>query len=379
MSEKEPDPTPAARIQDRRVNPAGIVPKNAQAWVISGIALVMVAIIALSGRNPSKDRRATATPQAPTVVDPNAARIQEYENGIEATTRRLRLQQDQLVRTQQTLSPPPLGGAAPAPYSVPGTAPGFYLRPEMQESGSADDNWIQTDKRKREYQSLFASNVVLSYRAEAHPAFPTSLPAGPSSPETTYPSLALPGQEPASSEASSGKVGGAAAAPLVPAKQPDDERNKGKIRAPTDPELQRAEGKLYRIFEGTVLETVLTNRLNGDFSGPVNCMVTTNVYSHDGQRLLIPQGTRVLGEVRRVETFGEQRLAVFFHRFIMPDGYSVSLDKFQGLNQVGETGLQDLVNHHYAQIFGASIAIGALAGLAQANTSYGLNESGTDV
>jgi type IV secretory pathway VirB10-like protein len=375
MSEKEPEPTPAPRVQDRRVNPTGILPKNAQAWLISGIALVMVAIIALSGRSPSKDRR--VTPPTPSVVDPNAARIQEYENGIEATTRRLRLQQDQLLRTQQTLSPPPPAGAAPTPYPMPGTAPGLYLRPEMQES-SPDDNWIQTDKRKREYQSLFASNLVLSYRAEAHPAFPTSLPAGPSGPATTYPSLTLLGQEPASPEASSVKVGVAAAAPWVPVKQPDDEKNSGKIRAQTDPELQRAEGKLYRIFEGTVLETVLTNRLNGDFSGPVNCMVTTNVYSHDGQRLLIPQGTRVLGEVRRVETFGEQRLAVFFHRLIMPDGYSVSLDKFQGLNQVGETGLQDLVNHHYLQIFGASIAIGALAGLAQANTSYGLNESAAD-
>src|SRR4029077_160054 len=77
-------------------------------------------------------------------------------------------------------------------------------------------------------------------------------------------------------------------------------------------------------------------------------------------------------------TFGERRLAVAFHRLIMPDGYSMSLDKFQGLNQIGETGLEDLVNHHYFQVFGVSIAIGLVAGFSQANTNYGVGESATD-
>jgi len=39
------------------------------------------------------------------------------------------------------------------------------------------------------------------------------------------------------------------------------------------------------------------------------------------------------------------------------------------LNQIGETGLKDQVNHHYLQIFGASVAVGAIAGLAEAGTS----------
>jgi type IV secretion system protein VirB10 len=107
-------------------------------------------------------------------------------------------------------------------------------------------------------------------------------------------------------------------------------------------------------------------------------MVTTNVYSHDRQHLLVPQGARVLGEVKRAETFGQQRLAVAFHRFIMADGYSVSLDQFQGLNQIGETGLRDQVNHHYLQVFGVSLAIGAIAGFSQINTRSGLDTSAED-
>jgi type IV secretion system protein VirB10 len=142
--------------------------------------------------------------------------------------------------------------------------------------------------------------------------------------------------------------------------------------------LDKSEGKTYRVFEGTLIETVLTNRLNGAFVGPINCLVTTNLYSHDGEQLLIPQGSRVLGEVKRVTAFGQERLAVVFHRLIMPDGYSVSLDQFKGLNQVGETGLRDQINHHYIQIFGVSLAIGAIAGLAQADTRAGAFPSSTD-
>jgi type IV secretion system protein VirB10 len=134
-------------------------------------------------------------------------------------------------------------------------------------------------------------------------------------------------------------------------------------------ELNQASGKNYVIFEGTVLESALVNRLNGDFSGPVICMLTNDLYSHDHSRVLIPAGTKILGESKKVDSFGQTRLAVSFHRLIMPDGYSVDLDQFPGLNQIGETALKDKVNNHYIKIFGTSIAIGAIAGLATIGTN----------
>jgi type IV secretion system protein VirB10 len=57
---------------------------------------------------------------------------------------------------------------------------------------------------------------------------------------------------------------------------------------------------------------------------------------------------------------------------IMPDGYSVSLDKFQGLDVVGQAGLRDLVNHHYVQIFGASLALAAVAATTQIGNNSNL-------
>jgi type IV secretion system protein VirB10 len=146
--------------------------------------------------------------------------------------------------------------------------------------------------------------------------------------------------------------------------------------------LDLATGKAHTIFEGTLLEAVLVNRLNGDFSGPVIAMLTNDVYSQDRQHLLILAGSKLLGEIKQVDSFGQRRLAVSFHRLVMPDGYSLDLDRFQGLNQIGETGLTDKIDHHYLQAFGASIAVGLLGGFAQAGTTtsgIGVSQPASDV
>jgi type IV secretion system protein TrbI len=145
------------------------------------------------------------------------------------------------------------------------------------------------------------------------------------------------------------------------------------------PNLNAAAGKTYLLLEGTILETVLINRLEGQFAGPVECLLTTDVYSHDRQHLLIPAGTKLLGETREVENSGQTRLAVLFHRLVMPDGYSVSLDQFKGLDQIGDTGLRDKVNNHYLRLFGVSLALGTLGAVAEAGSGSALTASGTDM
>jgi type IV secretory pathway VirB10-like protein len=139
-----------------------------------------------------------------------------------------------------------------------------------------------------------------------------------------------------------------------------------------------SEETTYRLLEGTLIDTVLTNRLDGTFTGPVNCLVSVPVYASDQQHLVIPAGSRVLGEARAVNTLGQSRLAVVFHRIILPNGTHVDLNSFHGLNQGGDLGLQDQVNRHYAQIFGVSLAIGAIAGFSQAQSTVGLDATAFD-
>jgi len=132
--------------------------------------------------------------------------------------------------------------------------------------------------------------------------------------------------------------------------------------------IDRAVGKPYVIYEGNFLDTVLLNQLDGDSSGPVIVMVTQPFYSHDRQHVLVPEGSKIVGDTKKIgrEGFGQQRrMTLTFHRLIMPDGYTVDLDKFTGLNQIGEQGVKDKVNNHYIQIFGTSIALGIIAGAGQ--------------
>jgi type IV secretion system protein VirB10 len=130
---------------------------------------------------------------------------------------------------------------------------------------------------------------------------------------------------------------------------------------------------MHRLFEGTFIEAVLLNRLDGTFAGPVICLVTTPVYTFDRRHLVIPAGVRILGAASPVQAWGDSRLAVSFHRLLMPDGTTHSLEQFKGLSQIGEAGLRDQVDRHYLQVFGASLAIGALSGLAQYGTRGGLD------
>ena len=107
-------------------------------------------------------------------------------------------------------------------------------------------------------------------------------------------------------------------------------------------------------------------------AAPVNCLVTNALYSHTGQQVLIPAGARILGETKPVQAFGETRLAVSFHRLLMPDGRTYRLDQFLGLNQIGDAGLRDQVNQHYLSTFGAAAAVGLISGLSQYLGSAGL-------
>jgi len=375
IRDPENQPPPEAPLRSQEVNPPGLLPKNAQTWVIAGLATVMVAAIALTG-NGSKAKVQSPAPGQAAIIDPSATRITEYRNRLEEETRKLAAEQATLNQAKQAAtSAAPRVAATMQPQGEPNTY--AAQAPPAGDRRSAKKQF-EAERARKDYDSLFASNVALTFREDlperaaglaptpATPAYPYLSPVPPVAPMTSF--GATQGAAPAASQAPA----------RTPAAEAQDRADNQRAHLEPDPELSRADGKTYRLLEGTILETVLTNRLDGSLPGPVNTMLTTDIYSHDRQHLLIPQGSRILGDVKPVASFGQQRLAVVFHRVIMPDGYSVSLDQFQGLNQIGETGLLDQVNHHYLQIFGVSIAIGAIAGLSQGNTQYGFTESATD-
>jgi type IV secretion system protein VirB10 len=335
--------------------------------------LVMIANVTHLGSGPSKTPPAGRSPSKPAAVDPDS--INGFAQRQAADIARLKQEAEKaeklIASTSAAVNPaelmPPCdaslaGARGSAPDRTPvvcGTDGAWHRAvvnsPGVPETQSGVLTAVQeeaqrrkADWEKRQQLALSSSTIAVDFsdKERDKEADPPRTPNGdpPNPPASTPPS-------------------GAAA--NTPAPAPPSNPVNGKPK----PDWFSHSGKLHRIFEGTILETVLTNRINGSFAGPIDTMLTTSVYSHDHQTLLIPQGTRCLGTVSAVGSTTQQRLFVGFHRCIMPDGYPLDLDKFAGLNQAGETALRDLVNHHYLQIFGASLAIGAIGGLAQIGNS----------
>jgi type IV secretion system protein TrbI len=367
--------TQPAEVQEKAPKPQGLLPKNVQSWLLIGLAFLMVAIMWLTGGKkppaPAKSSSAVMPVQAPLEV--NETKINELQNRIEE------LQRQQLVAQSALAQQTRLLGAGP---QDPQEAPQLGASGNPPEQRAEDP--IQTERKRRAYVSLFASNVALTYRKtppavpapepETAPAAPNLVPVAPESPQVAQ---LLKEMQPNSVSPAS----------VTPATTRSDsaesthdrkEEPRNPAAVPADPP-NAAAGKTYVLFEGTILETVLINRLDGGFAGPLECLLSTDVYSNDRQHLLIPAGSKLLGETKKVDTFGQTRLAVVFHRLRMPDGYSVSLDQFKGLNQIGDTGLRDQVNNHYLRIFGVSLAIGAIGAVAEGGTAGSLNASSSDL
>ena len=379
-------------IKDKAPKPPGLLPKHVQSWLILGLALLMIVIMWLTGgkQHPATAKAVSPVSQAPPPVEVNEAKIAELQSRIQELQRQQFLAQTAL--TEQTKL---LGGNAsdtPHPQGEYGSA---------NASAERTEDPIKAERKKREYLSLFASNIALSYRkasSEARDVADTPSQQSAQHPESQSdnPELAalaqllknaptVPGANPTEPQplnnatpatnltlVTEGAMATKSATKEVPSVSKPAAVQK-------ESSLPTAAGKTYILFEGTVLETALINRLDGQFSGPVECLLTNPAYSHDRQHLLLPAGTKVLGEAKRVEAFGQTRLAVLFHRLIMPDGFSVSLDQFKGLDQIGDAGLRDKVNNHYLRIFGASLALGAIGAVAQSGTGSALTASGNDL
>jgi type IV secretory pathway VirB10-like protein len=130
--------------------------------------------------------------------------------------------------------------------------------------------------------------------------------------------------------------------------------------------LSSSTGEKYRIRQGTLLPCTQMLRINGAYDGGINCLISFPIFSTNGGRLLIPAGTMALGKVKKVASQNQERLFVSFDKLIMPDGYTFTMkDAADGMDQIGQTGLRDKVNHHYGQIFGAGLALALVGGLSE--------------
>jgi type IV secretion system protein VirB10 len=357
------EPQPEPELRQTKDQPQGVLKKNLKTFVYLGAALLVIvaAFFSSSGKKTPTQQSAKGQPPQPMLQDNTDNNVQDLKNQLQAE-RQKEQQQAGLAAADPTLAgATPAQQTAAAAYGPTGLAapcvPGQPC-PQVQ-SGSAQPNGqpqltpeqqqvqqLAAKERERADDSRFASNLVYlrpSDQPQQREQAPQQTPAPVTSesqrqPDSTLVASRAAGEQPEATEG---------------------------YKRPIEANIDSATGQPYLVYEGTVLDTILMNRLDGDAVGPVKVLVSNPLYSHDRQHVLIPDGTIVLGEARKIGAAGlgqQRRMAVVFHRLIMPDGYSVDLDQFHGLDQIGEEGAKDKVNNHYLQIFGTSIALGLVAG-----------------
>ncbi|AWC20932.1 Type IV secretion system protein virB10 [Aminobacter sp. MSH1] len=140
----------------------------------------------------------------------------------------------------------------------------------------------------------------------------------------------------------------------------------------------RLAGKVspYVVQAGSVIPAALITGIRSDLPGEITAQVTENVYdSPTGSYLLIPQGAKLIGQYDSQVAFGQSRVLLIWNWLIMPDGTSIVLERQQGADTQGFSGLEDEVDYHWGQLFRAAV----LSTLLGVGTSLGANNNESDI
>lgn len=127
-----------------------------------------------------------------------------------------------------------------------------------------------------------------------------------------------------------------------------------RVAAPASPNVLQA---------GAVIAAALITGIRSDLPGQITAQVTENVYdSPTGRILLIPQGTRIIGQYDNGVSFGQRRLLLVWNRLIFPNGRSIVLERQPGADAEGYAGIEDGVDYHWGELFKAA-ALSTLLGV----------------
>lgn len=118
----------------------------------------------------------------------------------------------------------------------------------------------------------------------------------------------------------------------------------------------------YQLMAGTIIPGVLVSGINSDLPGQILGQISQNIFdSVSGRFILLPQGTKVLGEYDSRIVYGQERVLVVWTRLILPSGKSISLEGMPGVDMSGYSGLSDQVNNHYLRLL-TGVLFGSLLG-----------------
>jgi type IV secretion system protein VirB10 len=134
-------------------------------------------------------------------------------------------------------------------------------------------------------------------------------------------------------------------------------------RRTTAPDRLSRPASPFVIQAGTIIPAALITGIRSDLPGQIAAQVTETVYdSPTGRAKLVPQGARLIGVYDSQVAFGQSRVLLVWTRLIMPNGRSIVLERQQGVDAGGYSGLEDEVDNHWKELLGAA-ALSTLLGV----------------
>ena len=390
-------------MQEPNQNPPATVPPQPEAAApvrkSTPVVIALIAIVALIGianissllSGKKKAAPVSGLPMRPASANPQQVSSFETQQQIQANRdaddrqRQQELAAEmQQLQTAQDVPGPEAPGTPPMTAAqrkaIYGDSPNAPTQTSNVSQAQAEAKQRELEREKLHQDAVYSDTVAIDF---AHPSSSSATTVAPG-----QAGAAVLGEHEELSPKETAEVAGPAMAPDrgdmrgATAPQPPSEqqpKGNGKNNPMAGYDFDTYEGRMYRVFEGTVLEGVVTNHIDGGLSGPIIIMLTTDYYSHDHQQLLMPQGTRLIGTVQSVGNQQQRKMFVTFHRAICPDGFSLELDKYVGLDPLGTTGLATKVDHGYLEAFAAAAAVGGLGGLAQIGNNGSVLTPSTEI
>jgi type IV secretion system protein VirB10 len=119
-------------------------------------------------------------------------------------------------------------------------------------------------------------------------------------------------------------------------------------RRPTSSDRVMAPASPFVLQAGAVIPAALITGIRSDLPGQITAQVTEPIYdSPTGRILLVPQGTRIIGQYDNSIQFGQRRILLVWNRLIFPNGRSIVLERQPGADTQGYAGLEDGVDYHW--------------------------------
>lgn len=122
------------------------------------------------------------------------------------------------------------------------------------------------------------------------------------------------------------------------------------------------------VTQGTLIPAVLETAINTDVPGFVRAVVSQDVRSFDGRRILVSRSSRLIGQYQSGLQGGQKRAYVVWQRLIRPDGASVNIGS-PAVGFDGSTGLPGKVDSHFFKRFGSAMLLSVIGGLATGGAS----------